>query len=85
MKRIFTNLFVAVLLMLSSASWAQFENGKVVVICFLGMPNTCLEDNAEGPRYFYIHNLTKCRSKLSYNICCLAMPLNNKQNFKIRI
>ena len=34
MKRIFTHLFVAVLLMLSTTSWAQFENGKVYrIVC----------------------------------------------------
>ena len=46
MKRIFTNLFVAVLLMLSTTSWAQFTNGKVYRIVCSGSPSVSLGASA---------------------------------------
>ena len=46
MKRIFTHLFVAVLLMLSSTSWAQFENGKVYRIVCSGTTSVSLGASA---------------------------------------
>ncbi len=46
MKKIFTHLFVAVLLMLSSASWAQFENGKVYRIVCSGTSEVSLGASA---------------------------------------
>ena len=42
MKRIFTHLFVAVLLMLSATSWAQFTNGKVYRIVCAGTNSVSL-------------------------------------------
>ena len=42
MKRIFTHLFVAVLLMLSTTSWAQFANGKVYRIVCSGTTSVSL-------------------------------------------
>lgn len=46
MKKIFTHLFVAVLLMLSSASWAQFQNGKVYRIVCSGTNSVSLGASA---------------------------------------
>ncbi len=46
MKRIFTHLFVAVLLMLSTTSWAQFENGKVYRIVCSGTTSVSLGASA---------------------------------------
>ena len=46
MKRIFTHLFVAVLLMLSATSWAQFENGKVYRIVCSGTTSVSLGASA---------------------------------------
>ena len=46
MKRIFTNLFVAVLLMLSTTSWAQFTDGKVYRIVCSGSPSVSLGASA---------------------------------------
>ena len=42
MKRIFTHLFVSVLLMLSATSWAQFTNGKVYRIVCSGTTSVSL-------------------------------------------
>ena len=46
MKKIFTHFFVAVLLMLSSTSWAQFENGKVYRIVCSGTTSVSLGASA---------------------------------------
>ena len=46
MKRILTHLFVAVLLMSSTTSWAQFENGKVYRIVCSGTTSVSLGASA---------------------------------------
>ena len=46
MKRIFTHLFVAVLLMLSTTSWAQFTTGKVYRIVCAGTNSVSLGASA---------------------------------------